>query len=132
MNSGTSAHDARHFTRSLVQPFGGRRWLIEFAADPATLSGSQRRLPMFATVAGVVISVLLGGTGYALSSSRVRAVKLAERITHTLRDSEIARAEAQRIAHPVTGASVPMVRRSACRTRWPASSARAARCRWRR
>ncbi|MET3233693.1 UNVERIFIED_ORG: diguanylate cyclase (GGDEF)-like protein [Burkholderia sp. 1263] len=96
---GTSAHDARHFTRSLVQPFGGRRWLIEFAADPATLSGSQRRLPMFATVAGVVISVLLGGLGYALSSSRVRAVKLAERITHTLRDSEIARAEAQRIAH---------------------------------
>ncbi|RDK01004.1 bifunctional diguanylate cyclase/phosphodiesterase [Paraburkholderia lacunae] len=91
--------DARQFSKSLVQPFGGRRWLIVFAADPATLSGSQRRLPLFAAITGTVISVLLGGLGYALSSSRVRAVRLAERITHTLRESEIARAEAQRIAH---------------------------------
>jgi diguanylate cyclase (GGDEF)-like protein len=95
----TSAADGRQLAKSLVQPFGGRRWLIVFAADAATLSGSQRYLPVFALVTGTVISVLLGALGYALSSSRVRAVKLAERITHTLRESEIARAEAQRIAH---------------------------------
>ncbi|MFM0515163.1 bifunctional diguanylate cyclase/phosphodiesterase [Paraburkholderia sp. RL17-373-BIF-A] len=94
-----SARDGQQFAKSLVQPFGGRRWLIVFAADPATLSGAQRRLPMFAAVTGTLISVLLGALGYALSSSRVRAVRLAERITHTLRESEIARAEAQRIAH---------------------------------
>lgn len=94
-----SAHGGRQFAKSLVQPFGGRRWLIVFAADPAALSGSQRRLPVFAAVTGTLISVLLGGLGYALSNSRVRAVRLAERITHTLRESEIARAEAQRIAH---------------------------------
>lgn len=82
-----------------MQPFGGRRWLIVFAADPAVLSGTQRRLPILAALAGTVISVLLSALGYALSSSRVRAVRLAERITHTLRESEIARAEAQRIAH---------------------------------
>lgn len=94
-----AAHYGRQFEKSLVQPFGGRRWLIVFAADPATLSGSQRHLPVLAAVTGTLISVLLGALGYALSSSRVRAVRLAERITHTLRESEIARAEAQRIAH---------------------------------
>jgi diguanylate cyclase (GGDEF)-like protein len=96
---GTTAAIGQQLTASFVQPFGGRRWLIVFAADPATLSGSQRRLPVFVGVAGTVISVLLGGLGYALSSSRVRALRLAERITHTLRESEIACAEAQRIAH---------------------------------
>jgi diguanylate cyclase (GGDEF)-like protein len=95
----TSASDGRQLAKSLVQPFGGRRWLIVFAADPATLTGAQRRLPVFSAAAGTVISVLLGALGYALSSSRVRAVRLAEQITHTLRESEIARAEAQRIAH---------------------------------
>ncbi|SDH39310.1 PAS domain S-box-containing protein/diguanylate cyclase (GGDEF) domain-containing protein [Paraburkholderia phenazinium] len=96
---GVAAADGRQLSTSLVQLFGGRRWLIVFAADPAVLSGTQRRLPIFAAIAGTVISVLLSSLGYALSSSRVRAVRLAERITHTLRASEIARAEAQRIAH---------------------------------
>lgn len=94
-----AAAGGRQLSTSLVQPFGGRRWLIVFAADPAVLSGTQRRLPILAALAGTVISILLSALGYALSSSRVRAVRLAERITHTLRESEIARAEAQRIAH---------------------------------
>jgi diguanylate cyclase (GGDEF)-like protein len=95
----TSATDERQFVKHSLQPFGGRRWLIVFTADPAALSGAQRHLPLFAVGAGTVISLLLSALGYALSSSRVRAVVLAERITHTLRESEIARAEAQRISH---------------------------------
>ena len=82
-----------------MQSFGGRRWLIVFDADPMALSGPQRYLPGLAFLVGAIITMLLSGLAYALSTSRVRAVKLANQITHTLRESEMARAEAQRIAH---------------------------------
>lgn len=85
--------------RTAQQPFAGRRWVIVFSARMAALSGTQQVLPDVALVAGVIISVLLSGLAYALSSSRSRAVRLADKITYDLRDSEAARAEAQRIAH---------------------------------
>lgn len=87
------------WSTSVVQPFGGRRWLLVVTADPVALAGTQWMLPRFAALAGVVISLLLAGLAYSLATSRVRAVRLAERITGTLRESEMARAEAQRIAH---------------------------------
>ena len=85
--------------RRAEQPFAGRRWTIQFSADMEALSGTQRVLPELALVSGLVISALLAGLAYALSSSRTRAMKLAGDITHDLRESEAARAEAQRIAH---------------------------------
>lgn len=100
--SATNANPAalnREWTTSVVQPFGGRRWLLVVTADPVALAGTQRMLPQSAALAGVVISLLLAGLAYSLATSRVRAVRLAERITGTLRESERARAEAQRTAH---------------------------------
>ncbi|HLX01060.1 MAG TPA: CHASE domain-containing protein, partial [Trinickia sp.] len=91
--------DNPRLERRVVQSFGGRRWLIVFDADPMALSGPQRYLPGLAFLVGAIITMLLSGLAYALSTSRVRAVKLANQITHTLRESEMARAEAQRIAH---------------------------------
>ncbi|MGN6085249.1 bifunctional diguanylate cyclase/phosphodiesterase [Trinickia sp.] len=85
--------------RTAEQPFAGRRWVIVFSARMEALNGTQQVLPEVAFVAGVIISVLLSGLAYALSSSRSRAVRLADKITYDLRDSEAARAEAQRIAH---------------------------------
>ncbi|WP_240702393.1 bifunctional diguanylate cyclase/phosphodiesterase [Trinickia terrae] len=93
------ASDNPHLERSIVQSFGGRRWLIVFKADPMALSGPQRFLPGLTFVVGSIITMLLSCLAYALSTSRVRAVKLANQITFTLRESERARAEAQRIAH---------------------------------
>ncbi|MGV2287915.1 EAL domain-containing protein [Trinickia sp. YCB016] len=93
------ARDNPRLERRVVQSFGGRRWLIVFDADPMALSGPQRFLPGLAFLVGAIITMLLSGLAYALSTSRVRAVKLANQITHTLRESEKARAEAQRIAH---------------------------------
>ena len=84
--------------RRAEQPFAGRRWVIEFSADMGALSGTQRVLPDLALLSGVVISALLSILTYALSTSRARAVKLADQITRDLRASETARAEAQRIA----------------------------------
>ncbi|MGG1947872.1 EAL domain-containing protein [Trinickia sp. NRRL B-1857] len=97
-------HVARAVTRVMLQrdaqqPFVGRRWVIAFSANVAELSGTQRVLPDVVFVAGVMISVLLAGLAYALSSSRSRAVDLAEQMTFDLRESEAARAQAQRIAH---------------------------------
>ncbi|WP_242538924.1 bifunctional diguanylate cyclase/phosphodiesterase [Trinickia acidisoli] len=85
--------------RQAQQPFAGRRWVIVFSADMSALSGTQRVLPDLALFSGLLISALLAGLAYALSSSRSRAVKLADTITYDLRESEAARAEAQRIAH---------------------------------
>ncbi|PTB22514.1 diguanylate phosphodiesterase [Trinickia symbiotica] len=87
------------FTRSTMQQFAGRRWVIVFSAQPAALMGSQRYLPNVALLSGLVISLLLASLAYALSSSRSRALKVAADMTAGLRESERARAEAQRIAH---------------------------------
>ncbi|WP_245983048.1 bifunctional diguanylate cyclase/phosphodiesterase [Trinickia fusca] len=85
--------------RVATQLFAGRRWTIVFTAYPDDLVGSQGYLPDVALGTGLIISALLSGLTYALSSSRARAVKLADAITFDLRSSEMARAEAQRIAH---------------------------------
>lgn len=85
--------------RRATQLFAGRRWLVVFSADPRVLTGSQRYLPNVAVFSGCVISLLLAGLTYALSSARSRALKVADEMTADLRESEMARAEAQRIAH---------------------------------
>lgn len=96
---GVIANRDQWLTQTLDQPFGGRRWRITLTADPVTLIGTNRYLPQLAALMGTVVSILLGGLAWALSTSRVRAVALAQQITQTLRTSELARAEAQRIAH---------------------------------
>ncbi|PMS17276.1 diguanylate phosphodiesterase [Trinickia dabaoshanensis] len=96
---GVRAAKLAMLSRQVEQPFAGRRWVIAFSANVAELSGTQRVLPDVVFVAGVVISLLLAGLAYALSSSRSRAVRLADKMTYDLRESEAARAEAQRIAH---------------------------------
>ncbi len=90
---------AQWLQRRAEQPFAGRRWEIIFSADIAALSGTQRFLPDLALASGLVISALLAVLAYALSTARTRALRLADRMTHDLRESEAARAEAQRIAH---------------------------------
>ncbi|KUE89860.1 diguanylate phosphodiesterase [Cupriavidus necator] len=85
--------------KSVVRNFGGRRWVIAFAADAKAISGPQRYLPGLVVISGLIISVLLGWLAYALSSSRARAVAVADQMTHSLRDSQAALAEAQQIAH---------------------------------
>ncbi|BDB29272.1 EAL domain-containing protein (plasmid) [Cupriavidus sp. P-10] len=84
--------------KNVDRNFGGRRWVIAFAADPRALGGPQRYLRMLVIVSGGVISVLLGWLAYALSSSRARAVAVADQMTHSLRESQVALAEAQQIA----------------------------------
>lgn len=85
-------------TTSVVRNFGGRRWVIAFAADSNAIGGPQRYLSSLVIISGLIISVLLGWLAYALSSSRARAVAVADQMTHNLRESQAALAEAQQIA----------------------------------
>ncbi|AGW90413.1 diguanylate cyclase [Ralstonia pickettii DTP0602] len=94
--TGAGQHD---LVKSAVRDFGGRRWVIEFAADAGAIGGPQRYLPTLVVISGLIISVLLGWLAYALSSSRARAVAVADQMTHSLRESQAALAEAQQIAH---------------------------------
>src|SRR5260370_14811912 len=54
-NARVAADNANLFRR-VEQSFGGRRWQIEFVADPAALSASPRFLPDLALLAGSIIS----------------------------------------------------------------------------
>lgn len=89
---------SRHLASTVTHPFGGRRWLIVFTADARAISGPQRYLGSLVLGAGLVITLLLTGLAYALSSSRSRALAVADRMTQSLRDSRAALAQAQRIA----------------------------------
>ncbi len=95
-----SVSDDRSFLRKEVaQPFGGRRWLIVFSADAQAMAGPQRHLKSVVLGAGLIITALLAGLAYALSSSRSRALAVADGMTHSLRESQEGLAQAQRIAH---------------------------------
>ncbi|ULX50934.1 diguanylate phosphodiesterase [Cupriavidus taiwanensis] len=87
-----------NLAKSVERNFGGRRWVIAFAADSTAIGGPQRYLPTLVIVSGMIITVLLGWLAYALSSSRARAVAVADQMTHSLRESQAALAEAQQIA----------------------------------
>ncbi|WP_416051565.1 EAL domain-containing protein [Cupriavidus basilensis] len=95
-----SISDDRSFQRKeMTQPFGGRRWLIVFSADAQAMAGPQRYLKRVVLGAGLIITALLAGLAYALSSSRSRALAVADGMTHSLRESQEGLAQAQRIAH---------------------------------
>ncbi|KJK26027.1 diguanylate phosphodiesterase [Burkholderiaceae bacterium 16] len=95
-----SASDDRSFLRKeATQSFGGRRWLIVFSADAQAMAGPQRYLKSVVLGAGLIITALLAGLAYALSSSRSRALAVADGMTHSLRESQEGLAQAQRIAH---------------------------------
>jgi diguanylate cyclase (GGDEF)-like protein len=86
------------FASSSIE-MGGRLWELEFSADRnSMLSDPDRELPWVVRLGGSLMSILLSGIFYFLSSSRRRAVVLAAEITHDLRDRESSLAEAQRMA----------------------------------
>ena len=70
---------------------GGRRWNIYFSARQELVAASDRRLQWATFLAGITISLLLFGLIRSLATSGSRAVKLADRITEDLRQSQAQR-----------------------------------------
>lgn len=93
------ATDGHWLRQRMPMTFGGRLWVIDFSAQARALEGSDRYIPAAVLGGGMLISVLLAVLTYVLSHSRERAVALAGQMTHNLRRSELALAEAQRVAH---------------------------------
>ncbi len=76
------------FTRSRVIELAGRSWTLQFASRPAFDATVLHYYPTAALLTGIVISFLLFGIVWSLSTTRTRAVALAEAMTGKLRESE--------------------------------------------
>jgi PAS domain S-box-containing protein len=77
------------FTRVMPMEIAGRTWEIHFSArKDAVIDRVDRFMPYIVLVAGLLSSLLLFGVLYSLSSSRNRALALAEKMTRDLRESE--------------------------------------------
>jgi PAS domain S-box-containing protein len=78
------------FSHALPVEIGGRVWEFQYdaARSDAMVDRVNRLLPWMVLAGGILSTLLLFGILYSLSSSRNRALALAEKITRTLRDSE--------------------------------------------
>ncbi|HOW67087.1 MAG TPA: CHASE domain-containing protein [Candidatus Paceibacterota bacterium] len=73
------------FTSALPLPLGGRSWLLKFSTTPAFEKAVVSRAPVLVGIAGGFISLLLYAIACSLSSTRIRALKIASDMTATLR-----------------------------------------------
>jgi signal transduction histidine kinase/sensor domain CHASE-containing protein len=87
------------FVTKLPLEMAGRMLETHFSAARSTVVTSRdAAIPYIVLAGGILTSLLLFGIAYSLATSRSRAIKLAERITHDLRASEKAqRSYAQRL-----------------------------------
>jgi signal transduction histidine kinase len=79
----------KYFSETVTTEFHGRPWKIFFSTSKSDFySGSEAYFPVLAMLAGMISAALLYALYHALSSSRQRAVSIAEEMTRELRDSE--------------------------------------------
>jgi signal transduction histidine kinase len=77
------------FTYSLPIDFNGRTWLARFSTPKQSLYSSlDRFLPWLAMLTGFAGSMLVYALFHALTSSRLRAIRMAKSMTKELRDSQ--------------------------------------------
>src|SRR5260221_8541263 len=87
------------FTITLPTAVGGRIWEIQFSArKDAIVDRTDALVPWLTLAAGLISSLLLFFALHSLTSSRRRAVEMAQVITKDLRESEASLGQAQRIA----------------------------------
>jgi signal transduction histidine kinase len=81
--------DNGHFSNTLPVNFNGRVWKAVFSAEKTSLyTDFDENYPKLAGVAGFVGSLAIYALFYTLTSSRRRAISIAEEMTKELRDSE--------------------------------------------
>ncbi|MCA9308941.1 CHASE domain-containing protein [Candidatus Saccharibacteria bacterium] len=68
-----------------VVTVAGHQWVIKYTALPVYASNTTEQFPQYILVGGILASGLLAIAVYSLASSRKRAYKLAENITHDLK-----------------------------------------------
>lgn len=78
---------ARGLHREVTETFGGHTWQIQATPTPEFHRRYMPTPPFFTLVAGAAISVLAAFIVHLLSTTRLRAVRLAEGMTQALADS---------------------------------------------
>lgn len=97
---GSDENDDRYLEEKIVKDIGGRPWTVVInTGDDFNQYIRQSDQSIFVLICGLVISVLLFIITWSLSTSRVRAIRLAEKMTSDLRISE------ERYALSVAGSS---------------------------
>lgn len=97
---GSDENDDRYLEEKIVQNIGGRPWTVVInTGDDFNQYIRQSDQSIFVLICGLVISILLFIITWSLSTSRVRAIRLAEKMTADLRISE------ERYALSVAGSS---------------------------
>lgn len=84
------AQDTAHeslFQRTRTIDVAGHNWLLEFRSSPAFEERGERGMPRLIFGSGLVTGVLLATLVWVLATGRGRALVLADRITHQLRQS---------------------------------------------
>lgn len=82
-------HRKSRFHALAAFPVADRAWSLHFIGTPGFgLDPIQRYLPLLILAAGAAVSLLLFGLTYVLATSRVRATRLAERMTSELRKKQ--------------------------------------------
>ncbi len=68
---------------------GGRNWAIHFhAPSDFGITKTEKRIPYYVFISGMIISVLVAWVVFLLLNSRAKAFELAEKMTENLRASE--------------------------------------------
>jgi signal transduction histidine kinase len=81
--------DPARFHVVLPVDFNGRQWKAHFSTPKeAVYRSSDRSFPLLAMLAGFTTTMLLYGLFYMLTSSRKRAIELAQEMTRELRESQ--------------------------------------------
>jgi PAS domain S-box-containing protein len=91
----SAASMAARFSQERVLGIYGQEWTLRVSTLAGFDAASSRRLPWWLLVGGGLLSALIAAAVRALTSSRSRAIHLAERMTNSLRRSE---AESRRLA----------------------------------
>ena len=81
-------HDASRFQQALVADVGGRPWTLFFSSTSGFDLPITQNHPAQVLVGGLAISVLLFDIALVLSSTRSRALAIAELMTRKVRESE--------------------------------------------
>ena len=76
------------FARDLALSVGGRMWTLRFASLPAFEEGGDQGRPRLILVSGLLASLLLFAIVWSLTTTRVRADRMAMHMTRSLRESE--------------------------------------------
>ena len=89
------AIEAAPLTKKTGMEVGGRRWELGFSARPEFDASSGRWLPLGTFLGGLTISLLMFALIRLLATSGSRAIRMADRITGTLRNNQSALRESE-------------------------------------